>query len=204
MEIRREEAECAAGVLGLATRLNLDLPDGGLRDTDEARRQVVHVLRTLRPRVVVAPPLDDHHTDHRAAAEILSRCLYLSGVAKYGDGGEPWRPHVLLHTLGTLPAVPDLIVDISAVYELRQRAIACYRSQFFRDGAEDGPPTRISHPDFLDSLDGTCRYFGSLIGVARGEAFTSTLPVPVQDPVSQYSTEPWKFPPISRPESGST
>ena len=99
--------------------------------------------------------------------------------------------------------MPSLIVDISSVYDVRKSAIECYRSQFFREG-NDEPTTRISHPDFLGSLDGACRYFGSLIGVAYGEAFTTAVPVPVTDIVSQYSGEPWKFPPDSRPENAST
>ena len=95
---------------------------------------------------------------------------------------------------GTRPAAPSLVVDISSVYDIRKRAIESYPTQFFRQHAGD-PQTRISHPDFLASLEGTCRYLGALIGVAYGEGFTSATPVAVADIVSQYSKEPWKLPP---------
>ena len=193
-ELRAEEARRAAGVLGLACRVNLDLPDGRLQDTDDGRRAVVRLLRAMRPKVVIAPPREDHHPDHMAVAEILARSFYLSGVARFQSGeGEPWRPHVLLHSMGSRAAAPSLVVDVTSVYDLRRKAIECYRSQFFREDAA-GPSTRISHPGFLESLDGACRYYGSLIGVTYGEAFFLEGPVPVTDLVSQYSKVPWEHP----------
>lgn len=192
-ELRDEEARKAARVLDLSCRINLGLPDGHIRDSDEARKRVVRVLRQLRPKVVIAPPLQDHHPDHMGVAEIVSRSLHLAGVAKYDPGEEPWRPHVLLHYLGSLPAVPDIVVDITSVYDIREQSILCYASQFHKEGTDE-PPTRISHPDFLDAIEGTARKYGRLIGATYGEAYTSALPVPVTDLVSLYSKQPWEFP----------
>jgi bacillithiol biosynthesis deacetylase BshB1 len=192
-ELRDEEALEAAGILGLSCRYNLKLPDGHIRDTDEARKLVVRVLRQLRAKVVIAPPIQDHHPDHMAVAEIVSKSLYLAGVGKYEPLEKPWRPHVLLHYLGSLPAVPDLVVDITSVYEIRRQAILCHASQFHKEGTDE-PPTRISHPDFLDAIEGTVRNYGRLIGAAYGEAYTCSLPVPVTDIVSLYSKPPWELP----------
>ena len=192
-ELRAEEARNSAQVLGLSCRYNLALPDGHIRDTDEARKLVVRVLRQLRAKVVIAPPLQDHHPDHMGVAEIVSRSMHLAGVAKYEPGQEPWRPHVLLHYIGSLPAVPDLVVDITGVYEIRKQSILCYASQFHKEGTDE-PPTRISHPNFLDAIEGTARKYGKLIGAAYGEAYTCPLPVPVTDIVSLYLKPPWEFP----------
>lgn len=193
-EIRAEEAACAARILGLASRVNLALPDGHLRDDDSTRKAVVRLLRRMRPRVVIAPPLEDHHPDHVAVGEVLARSVYLAGVRRYAPGEDPpWRPHVLLHYLGSQAAVPTLVVDTAEVYAIRTRAIACYRSQFFRDGSAE-PPTRISHPDFLAAIEARCRYHGALIGAAFGEAYTSHGPVPAGDLVALYSKAPWEHP----------
>jgi len=189
-EIRAKEAEEARRVLGLSCRLNLELPDGHVRDTDEARKLVVRVLRILRPRVVIAPPLRDHHADHIATAEIVSRSLHLSGVAKYLPGLEPWKPHALLHYVGTRPAVPSLIVDVSSVFEVRREAMMCHRSQFFREGSTERA-TRIAHPDFPRAIEGRLRHFGAMIGAAYGEAYTSEEPIPALDLVALYSRTPW-------------
>ena len=192
-EVRESEALCAARVLGLCLRMNLHVPDGHVRDTDEIRAAVVRILRQLRPKVVIAPPLEDHHPDHMAVAEILERSFYLAGVQRYAPGDEPWRPHVLLHYVGSRAVTPNLVVDVTSVYDLRRQAIQCYRSQFFQEGSTE-PPTRISHPGFLEAVDGACRRHGALIGVPYGEAFTSALPVPVRDLVELYSRTPWEHP----------
>ena len=123
-EVRAEEALAAARLLGLACRVNLGFPDGHLHDTDENRKAVVRLLRRMRPRVVIAPPLSDHHAEHMAAAELVRNSLYLAGVARYLPGEGPWRPHALLHYLGSRAAVPTLVVDITSVYERRRSAIA--------------------------------------------------------------------------------
>jgi bacillithiol biosynthesis deacetylase BshB1 len=190
-EIRTREATEAADVLGLTCRINLALADGHLHDGDEPRRKVVELLRLLRPRVVLAPPLDDHHADHVAVATILARSVYLSGVEKYCPGLPPWRPHVLLHALGSRAAAPRLVVDVSAVIEKRRQAVRCYRSQFHLSSSSE-PETRISHPEFLEWIDGMLRQSGFLIGASYGEAFTSAEPVPVADPVAQFARAPWQ------------
>jgi bacillithiol biosynthesis deacetylase BshB1 len=200
-EIRAREAAAAARALGLACRLNLGLPDGALRDDDATRAFVVHLLRVMRPRVVIAPPLTDHHADHMAVAETVSRSFYLAGVAKYGvsqpdetDPGAaagPWRPRALLHYTGSRITAPALVVDITGVYEARRKAILCFASQFYREGSEE-PPTRISHPDFFDALEGRARHYGSLIGARYGEAYTMPEPVGVIDVVSLYDREAWE------------
>ena len=120
-EERAAEAEAAAGELGLRCRINLGLPDGHLEDREEYRKEVVRLIRLMRPKVIIAPALADHHPDHMAVATIVDRSFYLSGIAKYLPELEPWRPNTLLHTMGTRPAVPSLVVDISKVYETRKK-----------------------------------------------------------------------------------
>lgn len=204
-EQRDQESAAAARELGLSCRVNLRLPDGHLHDCDEHRKTVVELLRAMRPKVVIAPAHEDHHADHVAVSTILDRAFYLAGIANYrteppgaggeppGETSEPWRPHALLNTVGSRAAVPHQVVDVTSVYETRRRAILCYRSQFFDEEATE-PATRISHPEFLDWIDGALRRFGFLIGARYGEAFTSSSPVPIADPVQQYVREPWQQP----------
>nr|MBA2340938.1 PIG-L family deacetylase [Pyrinomonadaceae bacterium] len=51
-EGRAEEAHEAGRVMNLDLRLNLELPDGHVQVTDEARRRMVRVLRIHRPKVI--------------------------------------------------------------------------------------------------------------------------------------------------------
>ena len=69
-EDRDREAEAAALELGLSCRINMGLPDGRLEDSLDTRKEVVRLLRLLRPKVVIAPALRDHHPDHLSLIHI--------------------------------------------------------------------------------------------------------------------------------------
>src|SRR5215207_453180 len=82
-EIRRQESERAAGVMGAAVRENLELPDAGIENTIETRARLVQVLRRLRPAVVIAPSPNGRHPDHRVASELIRDACFLSGIVKF-------------------------------------------------------------------------------------------------------------------------
>lgn len=190
-ETREEETRNASRVLDLAYRVQLGRPDGHLRDDDDARGRVVEILRTARPKVVIAPPFDDHHPDHIAVAEVVARSFYLAGVKKYRPGLDPWRPNSLLHYAGSRAVTPRFVVDITPVYETRKRAIECYRSQFHDPGTRE-TQTRIALPEFMEWIEGMVRHYGFLIGASYGEAYTSPEPVPISNPVQVFGREKWE------------
>jgi bacillithiol biosynthesis deacetylase BshB1 len=190
-ELRAEESAAAARELGLECRVNLGFADGHLRDDEQSRRAVVELLRTMKPSIVIAPPFEDHHPDHMAVATIISRSVYLAGVAKYAPGLAPFRPDSVLHYVGNRPIAPQIIVDISSVHDARVAAIRCFRSQFFDAESKEGT-TRIALPEFMDWVDGRLRHFGMLIGASRGEGFTSAEPVPITDLASVFGRGRWE------------
>src|SRR3954469_21838941 len=52
-DVRLAEAERAAGILGVSTRINLNLPNRRLFDSFECRVSLAKVFRRLRPKVVL-------------------------------------------------------------------------------------------------------------------------------------------------------
>ena len=76
----------AAAVMGLAVRENLGLPDAGIVNTPETRRQLTRVLRRLRPSIVIAPAQQGRHPDHRVTAELVRDACFISGLAKVEPG----------------------------------------------------------------------------------------------------------------------
>ncbi len=191
-EIRARECEEAARVLGLTVRHNLELPDGGVRDTDEARRAVVRTIRLLQPRVVVAPPAQgDHHPDHTGTGDVIQKSFYLCGIRKFVPDVPPHRPRALVQYMGSRKEKPTLVVDISAVIETRRQAILCHHSQV-GPMTPGEPVVRVGHPNFLDQVEGRARHFGWMIGVTHGEAFTLDAPLGAGDFVSLFEIEPWK------------
>src|SRR5690606_21455663 len=117
--------------------------------------------------------------------------FYLCGIKKYPPGLPPWRPRALLHHMGTRPFEPDLVVDITGVIDQRMEAVRCYESQFSPQ-QDEGFPLRIAAQKFIDSIEATLMYFGSLIGTPYGEPYTIDTPLPVENVVGLFGKEPWK------------
>lgn len=194
VETRAEEAAAAARVLGLSQRISLGLPDGAVRDSDENRRKVVGVVRQLRPRILVTHPREDHHPDHMGAAELVRQSFYLCGIRKFAPETPPWRPRGLLYTLGSRTTRPDLVFNISDVIEERMQAVRCYRSQFAAEREDPAFAVRIASDGFLEGHRASLKHWGTLIGAAYGEPYSSEAPLAISDPAALFASEPWKKP----------
>ncbi len=161
---RESETACATELLRLEDRVNLDLGDGTIRDRDDARCALVGEIRRLRPRLVLAPWRDDLHPDHAGAGELAYRSFYLTGVRLFAPGEyPPYRPPQLGYYMGHTPFEPSVVVDISEVWSRKVQLIHAYGSQFHRPGVE-GPPTKISRPDFIAYVEGRAREYGMRAG----------------------------------------
>lgn len=169
VEVRAREAGAAAAALGVALRENLGLPDTGIDRRDRAHlRAVVETLRRHRPRLVVAPFADDAHPDHVEGAHLVARACYLAGLARFDAAGERHRPARLLHVLYRSTAPPQVIVDVSEVWDRRVKALHAHASQL--DPAA-GPATYLSAPGFLEEIEARARLWGAQIGVRYGEGY---------------------------------
>lgn len=179
VEVRALEAEQAAKALGVARRINLGLPDGGIDRRDPAQlRAVVECLREHRPGLVVAPDRHDEHPDHVEASHLIASACYLSGLARFEARGERFRPARLLFALFRSATEPQLVVDISAVWERRMAALRSHQSQL--DPAA-GPATYLTHEGFIASVEARARAFGALAGVAFAEGYRVRGPLAVHD-----------------------
>lgn len=170
---RMQEAEAASRVLGLDFRRTLDLPNRFLMDTLEARVAVAEVLRETRPRVMLTHLADDAHPDHVAAHRICEAARFYAKLSRTAWKGEPFHPprlygFHLTHRRTPLPI--SFLVDISAHFETKVRAIACYRSQGPLDGGLEAARA------WLDT-EPRALYYGGLGGVRHAEAFFSPEPL---------------------------
>lgn len=178
-EERAAEAEAAARELGVAARENLGLPDLGLdRAKSEQLTAVVSCLRHHRPLLVVAPDRHDEHPDHEEASSLVARACYLAGLARFPAPGARYRPSRLLFALYRAATRPHLVVDVTPVWERRQRALACHASQL--DPAR-GPATYLTAAGFLESVEARARAWGASIGARYGEAYRVRAPLAIED-----------------------
>lgn len=179
IETRFAEAAVAAKILGVSIRENLKMRDGFFLNDEEHQLTLIKALRTYQPEIVLANILDDRHPDHGRAGHLIADACFLAGLAKIettdenGKRQERWRPKMVLHYMQDWYHEPDLLVDISDVFDQRMESIKAYTTQFGAIDDKDGPQTYISTPDFLESIIARARMLGKRIGVKYAEGFIS-------------------------------
>lgn len=179
-EQRADEAAESARALGAEFSRILDLGDGRIADTKDARDALIGIVREHRPRLLLAPLPSDDHPDHAATGALAKAVWYLAGIRKVGpQGGDPHRASIWFYPSHEIPTPSTIVTLTQDDVDRKFRAIACYSSQFRADPTQ--PTTRISDPRFLKALDGRLRHFGAQAGAEYGEPFVLTKPFPVRD-----------------------
>lgn len=179
--LRAQESDAAAQILGVRERINLGLPDAGLTNTPETRTLLATAIRQLRPRIVIAPPLQGRHPDHVVAAQLVRDACFIAGLAKIAAETPPHRPRKILHAIAFREdnIKPTFVVDISDVFEEKMRAIQCYGSQF--DGAIQAGEVYPTGEPLYDVIRHQSAHYGSLIRTHFGEPFYTTETMRVDD-----------------------
>jgi bacillithiol biosynthesis deacetylase BshB1 len=183
---RAREVAAANAVLGLATRANLELPDGRVEVTVDARERLAALFRELAPDVVLAHHVDDLHPDHAACGALARAAWYLAGLARLAqdDGGAPARrPKRLYHFLGHVPVDPTFVVDIGDVWEEKLALVRCYATQLAPQDASDRGQHFLFGADILSRMETRARFFGERIGARYGEPLVHVGPLPCFDPL---------------------
>jgi len=184
-QTREKEAAEAARILGAAHRESLGLPDAGLAAIPEHKDAVVAILRRLRPRVVLLPYWEQRHPDHSAASRIVYEASFLAGLRTYRpDLGAAFRPHKLAYALAMTEApeiTPSFVVDITAQWETKMKAVRAFASQF---SPATGETVTLPFERFQQSVELAARRHGQRIGVEYGEGFVTREPLQVDDLLS--------------------
>jgi N-acetylglucosamine malate deacetylase 1 len=176
IEVRAGEAEQARQVLGAAWRENLGWPDGGITGSPDQVRAAAEVIRRCRPRTVAVPYWRDRHPDHTAAGRVMSKAVFYAGLRRFRAAGDPWRPEWVCYYFINDARTPSFVVDVSASYAVKRRALACHRSQFSPEGAA-AVSTRLTSVRFLQLIESRDAQFGALAGVAYAEGIVVREPL---------------------------
>jgi bacillithiol biosynthesis deacetylase BshB1 len=184
-ELRLQEAEKAAKVLGLAVRENLGLKDIYFKDDEGHQLEVIKAIRKYKPEIVLANAVTDRHPDHGKASSLASHACFMSGLRKiitHVDGLEqdPWRPKFVYHYIQNNYIKPDFVVDVTDFWDKKVESIMAFRSQFY-DPKSVEPASFISSPEFLEFIDARGKEMGHSIMVKYGEGFTVERMIGVSD-----------------------
>jgi len=144
--VRQSELTAACRELGVATMRVLGYPDRALAvaPVDTIRRQLVEIIRAMRPQVVVTfdPNGSNLHPDHVSISRFTSDAVSAAGDARWFP--ELGAAHLTPRLLWTLPVRPwevlrraepalepgaDFVVDVSAFVARKEAALRSHRTQ---------------------------------------------------------------------------
>ncbi len=178
---RAEESLCAAEIMGLKFRHNLEMPDAGLFLTQESALRIAEVIRQTTPELVILPYWKQRHPDHATASDLGYRGCFLAGLAKMPIPGKAHRPRKIIFSSSFHDIEHSFAIDISDQFERKCRAVACYKTQF-----EENPDTREVYPparNIFDYMEIRARQYGYMIGARYGECFIQREKFAIEDPM---------------------
>ncbi len=197
VEIREEEAQAAAQILGAKACEILPLDNRELMDGLQTRYTLATVFRKYRPKALVgiAGRTPSASPDHYQAQLITEAARFYAQLTKWDERFENTKPHRIDHLIyrpiplaaerSHFPA--EFVMDISTTIEKKLSAVQCYKSQF------DGPRwERIKH--YIHSVAGA---EGGRCGYRFGELYALPRPVGVKDMLAMLGA--WEVPPPFSP-----
>lgn len=147
---RQDECARAAEILGCRAPRFLGFGDQRI-DADALQRVLRDLLRELRPAVVYHPPVVELHPDHHVVGRVTTEVLASLDPAPRSFAFETW-----------VPVVPTHVIDVSSVWDVKQRAIACF-------------PSQLAYNDYARAAEGLAAYRSVLLPqAARVEAYAET------------------------------
>ena len=122
LKIREKEAVAAAGILKISKFDFWRETDGNLQVTDVIVKRMIEKISTFKPDFIYVTHEQEHHPDHRTAAQIIRRAVSLLPETTK-------KPIVWTFEVWTPLQTMDHIVDISPYVDDKRRAILAYKSQ---------------------------------------------------------------------------
>ena len=185
---RMKEFDKAAEILGTSVHRRLTVGDTRIEQTWDNRLLVIELLRTHRPRILLAPYWETRHPDHEHTSHLVREAAYYAGLSRIQTQQIAYRPASVLYYCERFEFLPSFVVDITDVHEQKMDAIRAYRSQFYiENDATDNAKTLINQRGFLEGINARDGFYGAKINVAFGEPFLVREALRVDDPIAHFS-----------------
>jgi N-acetylglucosamine malate deacetylase 1 len=132
---RCAEAKAAGSTIGASYEV-FDQPDGELDDRLELRHQVIRLIRSFHPDLVITHRTTDYHPDHRFTGLLVQDASYLLTVPAICPDVPhlPFCPVILSFSdafTKPCPFEPHVVVDIDDVFDRVVAMVHCHQSQFY-------------------------------------------------------------------------
>ena len=166
VEIRKEESRQATEVIG-AKMYWFDNSDFTTEVVPKRTLQLVDAIRDFKPDMVITHSTEDYIRDHVNTGHLVFKASFDASVP-HVESENPHHDKIVpifeMDTLFGLRFVPTEYVDVSDVIEIKQRALACHKSQvqWLKDHDK---------VDVVEDMLTASRYRGLQCGVRYAEAF---------------------------------
>lgn len=166
--MRTIEAENAGAVLGVKKVYNVDIGDCMLYADDiNARREMVRIIREVRPDFIITHSPDDYMNDHLEVSKLVFETSFTATVGHMFPEYPVMDKVVPIYYMDNLAGtnfVPEMYVDVTDYIEQKLEAVECHKSQIVWMREHD----KI---DFIEFVRSCTRGRGLQCGVMYAEGF---------------------------------
>lgn len=163
--IRHDEQRAAANVIGAQAVRFLDRPDGYLVPDLDLRREIVRVIRKMKPDILVTcdpqtlfATYGINHPDHRAAGQVVLDAVFpAAGSPVFFPEllAEGYQPHMPKEVWCSLTNQPNTILDVTETWPTKLEALLQHKTQI---GDVEKFKERMRSRHTEDSTDENPRY----------------------------------------------
>ncbi|MHA1305275.1 MAG: PIG-L deacetylase family protein [Candidatus Heimdallarchaeaceae archaeon] len=133
-KLRKEEYLQAMNILEVKNPRIFDF-DGVVSNYQAIKEEIIQFILEFKPEIVVTHLEEDYHIDHRTTFEIVKEAIEWSAHVTQYENAHLVSKLYTTETTVLIPS-PDVLVDISPFYEIKERAIRCYTSQLSKGGKD--------------------------------------------------------------------
>lgn len=172
--IRRGEAAGAAQIIG-ADYVCAGFYDMAIFNDDPSRRRVTRLVRDLDPDIVLTAAPSDYLCDHEATSQLVRDSLFTAPIPNYRTEPEStptnriahlyFMDPIGLHDRDGKPVSPDLLIDVSGSFSIKEQMLARHDSQRAWLKRQHGMD------DYLDQMKRWTQARGALGGREYAEGF---------------------------------
>lgn len=134
-EIRQSECNCAHRELHIQVTKILDYPDCGLYSSKIIIKDLVKIIREIRPEIIFTHTSDDIHPDHLATNSFAKDATIVASTELWSDLGEHWITKYFYEFDGLRSQItePTHIIDITEHMDVKINSLMEFKSQIDRN-----------------------------------------------------------------------
>lgn len=133
--IRKQETNDAAKILGVSSLLAFEYGDGEYIDEKELTKRIVSAIRDVQPEIVMTVDpflMYEAHPDHRKVGmAVMEACLFSQFPHFYSFGEiKPFKSWIVKGIAFYHTAYPNTFINVDDTWDLKIKSIAAHKSQF--------------------------------------------------------------------------